>query len=81
MPKSLYLEPPVGPLRFRNPVPHRGWTGILDAQHHRSICPNSGWFGIDASTGVEDCLFLNVYTQALTGSRPVMVWYDLKMRH
>lgn len=64
----------MGPQRFRNPVPHRGWTGILDAEHHRASCPNSGWFGIEESGGAEDCLFLNVYTQALTGSRPVMVW-------
>lgn len=64
----------MGPLRFRNPVPHRGWTGVLDAANHRNTCPSSGWFGIDASTGQEDCLFLNVYTQSLAGSRPVMVW-------
>lgn len=70
----MCVEPPVGALRFRNPVPHRGWSGIWDAANHRSICPNSGFFGIDAGTGNEDCLFLNVYTQALTGSRPVMVW-------
>lgn len=51
-----------------------GWTGVWDAANHRSICPNSGWFGIDAGTGNEDCLYLNVYTSQIAGSRPVMVW-------
>lgn len=68
-----FAEPPVGPLRWRNPVPHRGWTGVLDAENHRAFCPNNGWFGLDPG-GVEDCLHLNVYTPSLTGSRPVMVW-------
>lgn len=69
-----YAEPPVGARRFRNPVPHGGWAGILDASSHRPICPNSGWFGLEVGTGAEDCLFLNVYTSQLAGSRPVMVW-------
>lgn len=68
-----YAEPPVGNLRFRNPVPHRGWSGVRDARNHGSICPSGGWFGLEIG-GVEDCLFLNVYTPSLTGSRPVMVW-------
>lgn len=68
-----YAEPPVGALRFRNPVPHRGWSGVRDAENHREHCPSSGWFGQDVG-GVEDCLFLNVYTPSLTGNRAVMVW-------
>lgn len=68
-----YAEPPVGALRWRNPVPHRGWTGVRDASQHGEHCPHNGWFGLDIG-GVEDCLFLNVNTPALTGSRPVMVW-------
>jgi carboxylesterase type B len=68
-----YAEPPVNALRFRNPVPHRGWSGVRDASNHGNTCPSSGWFGLEAG-GAEDCLFLNVYTQQLTGNRPVMVW-------
>jgi bile salt-stimulated lipase len=68
-----YAEPPIGNLRFRNPVPHRGWSGVRDASEHGEHCPHSGWFGLD-SGGVEDCLFLNVYSSSLTGSRAVMVW-------
>lgn len=67
-----FAEPPVGNLRFRNPVPHRGWTGVRDAEDHRAICPSSGWFGMEVG-GEEDCLFLNVYTPSLTGARAVMV--------
>lgn len=68
-----YAEAPVGSLRFRAPVPHRGWTGVRDAAEHGEHCPHLGWFGLDVG-GVEDCLFLNVYSPSLTGSRPVMVW-------
>ena len=68
-----YAEPPVGNLRFRNPVPHRGWSGVRDAAEHRDHCPSDGWFGLDVG-GAEDCLFLNVYTPSLTGNRAVMVW-------
>ena len=36
-------EPPVGALRFRNPVAHRGWSGVRDASNHGNTCPSSGW--------------------------------------
>lgn len=68
-----YAEPPVGSLRFRNPVPHRGWSGVLNAENHRPHCPSGGWFGLEIG-GIEDCLFLNVYSPSLTGNRAVMVW-------
>lgn len=68
-----YAEPPVGSLRFRNPVPHGGWSGVRDATEHGEHCPHNGWFGLDVG-GDEDCLFLNVYTPNLTGRRAVMVW-------
>lgn len=68
-----YAEPPVGELRFRNTVPHRGWQGIKDGGIHRSACPSSNMIG-EGFSGDEDCLFLNVYTRDLVGSRPVMVW-------
>lgn len=68
-----YAEPPVGNLRWRNPVPHRGWSGVRDAAEHGEHCPHLGWFGLDVG-GEEDCLFLNVYSSSLTGARAVMVW-------
>lgn len=68
-----FAEAPVGPLRWRNPVPHRGWQGVLDAENHRGTCPSGTWLGLGGG-GEEDCLFLNVYTPTLTGNRAVMVW-------
>ncbi|XP_062535949.1 carboxylesterase 4A-like [Armigeres subalbatus] len=68
-----YASPPVGALRFRNPVAHPGWSGVRDASKHGSFCLH-----FDQQTfttvGEEDCLFLNVYTQELIGQRPVMFW-------
>ncbi|XP_055525162.1 esterase E4-like [Wyeomyia smithii] len=68
-----YAEPPVDELRFRNPVPHQGWAGVKDGSEHRASCPSGARLG-DGYSGSEDCLFLNVYTQNIIGSRPVMVW-------
>lgn len=62
-----YAQPPVGNLRFSDPVPHGGWTGVRDASQHGNRCPSS-------SGGEEDCLFLNVYSTNIIGRRPVMVW-------
>ncbi|XP_029722941.2 carboxylic ester hydrolase-like [Aedes albopictus] len=67
-----YAEPPVSDLRFRNPVPHRGWSGVRDASEHGANCPALSI--LSEYSGSEDCLFINVYTQNIIGSRPVMVW-------
>lgn len=71
-----YAEPPVGDLRFKNPVPHKGWSGVRDASNHGDHCPNDGLSGIGAG-GHENCLFLNVYTPNLTGNLSVMVCNQL----
>lgn len=63
-----YAQPPTGDLRFRDPVPNSGWTGVRDASEHGNRCPSSG------GQGNEDCLFLNVYSPNIIGTRPVMVW-------
>lgn len=68
-----YAEPPIGDLRFRAPKPHQGWTGVRDAKNHGNSCPSNGFVGI-LSGGDEDCLFLNVYTSSVEGSKGVMVW-------
>lgn len=66
-----YAEPPIGDLRFRNPVPHPGWEGIRDATAHGSSCPCSI---IGMRSDEEDCLFLNVYAKQLNKTLPVMFW-------
>lgn len=68
-----YAEPPVGALRFRNPVPHRGWAGVRDGTVEGNHCPSSGWMGMEVG-GAEDCLFVNVHTPSVSGSQAVMVW-------
>lgn len=68
-----YAEPPVGNLRFRNPLPTRGWSGVLNGTEHRSTCTQGPLLGIIGDGGSEDCLFLNVYTPQIVGNRAVMV--------
>lgn len=54
-----FAEPPVGPLRFKAPVPIKTtFKGIKDASSFGDACPQPpGTLG--APVG-EDCLFLNV---------------------
>ena len=71
-----YAAPPVGPLRFQPPAPAPAWTGMRDATEPGPRCIQDP--GGDPEFGRqsdEDCLTLNVWTPASTGSpRPVMVW-------
>ena len=71
-----YAAPPTGALRFRPPAPASAWSGIRDATEPGPRCiqdPSADpEFGKQSD---EDCLSLNVWTPAMTGSpRPVMVW-------
>ncbi|GLV38036.1 uncharacterized protein CBL_07834 [Carabus blaptoides fortunei] len=62
-----YAQSPIGPLRFRPPVPKASWTHILDATSNNISCvqirhePSNP----SAAVGTEDCLLLNVYTPQL----------------
>ena len=64
-----FAQPPVGPLRFRPPVPAKPWTGIRDAQTSAPSAMQPG--RNDAS---EDCLYLNVFAPQGKGPFPVFVW-------
>nr|XP_046491071.1 uncharacterized protein LOC124223293 [Neodiprion pinetum] len=68
-----FAAPPVGNLRFADPQPPIPWTGVRDASEEGSKC-----IQINSKTspfaGDEDCLYLNVATTSLVGSRPVMVF-------
>ncbi|XP_065342359.1 esterase B1-like [Cloeon dipterum] len=70
-----YAVPPVGNLRFKNPVEHAGWNGTLMATQEGSDCPQYEHI-TRLFSGSEDCLFLNVYTPQINSKRalPVMVW-------
>ena len=68
-----YAEAPVGDLRWRAPVPSKGWNDTLDGSVVPMMCvqgfpdPETGhdsWIpGNPAMFGEEDCLTLNVYTR------------------
>ncbi|XP_043467737.1 juvenile hormone esterase-like [Leptopilina heterotoma] len=74
-----YAKPPIGRRRFKNPEPAEKWGGVRSANSFGNICPqnNNG-----AISGVDDCLFLNVYSPFLDFQQPVasnkllpvMVW-------
>ncbi|HET9159355.1 MAG TPA: carboxylesterase family protein [Caulobacteraceae bacterium] len=61
-----FAQPPVGDLRWKAPVPAKGWSGVKAAVNMPSAC-----------TAAEDCLYVNVFTpeSAKAGQKlPVMVW-------
>jgi para-nitrobenzyl esterase len=79
-----YARAPIGPLRWRPPLPAEPWDTVRDASTFGAIAPQTAAVpGItspsdpDASEPQsEDCLFLNVWTPDLDPGRrrPVMVF-------
>jgi para-nitrobenzyl esterase len=74
-----YAQPPVGDLRWREPLPAKPWTGARDATKFGAPCAQpvlGDWNQHDAETGNEDCLFLNVITTVWPPKHPlpVMFW-------
>jgi para-nitrobenzyl esterase len=75
-----YAQPPVGALRWREPVPAKSWTGVRDANHFGAPCAQplleGSWNRYDAENGQEDCLYLNVIVPAWPAKQPlpVMFW-------
>ncbi|XP_043595454.1 venom carboxylesterase-6-like [Bombus pyrosoma] len=77
-----YALPPVEELRFEAPKPAAAWDGIRSAKDDANICIQRNIFTYDDEiVGVEDCLYLNVYTpkvpteeDKLKGGYPVMIW-------
>src|SRR5580658_5296492 len=74
-----YAEPPVGDLRWREPVPVKPWHGVRDAIRYGAPCaqPALGeWNKIEAFFGKEDCLYLNVVAPDWPVKQllPVMFW-------
>ena len=77
-----FAAPPVGDLRFRAPQPAEPWDGVREAKEFGPIslqAPNEMLESLLPAADPpqpqsEDCLYLNVWTPGLDGSRPVMVW-------
>lgn len=64
-----YAAPPIGDLRWKAPRLAPSWSGIREATQFGHSCMQRG--GKDMS---EDCLYLNIWRPAKSGSFPVMVW-------
>lgn len=74
-----FAQPPVGELRWQDPLPAKTWSGVRDATSYSKPCaqPDLGdWNRHDAETGVEDCLYLNVVVPEWPVKKPlpVMFW-------
>lgn len=71
-----YAAPPVGDLRWREPQPPLAWKGVRIADHFGAMCPQ-----VDFKTKVpvadtsEDCLFLNLWVPARTGTEKIPVLF------
>lgn len=71
-----FAKPPLGDLRFHEPLPVDPWEEIKDATKFGSIpiqsYPEDPPIGQDEN---EDCLFLNIWTPSADNkNRPVMFW-------
>ena len=65
-----FASPPVGDLRWREPMPVKPWPGVRQATQFGARCIQNG-------EGVsEDCLYLNIWTPEWPpkSPKPVMLW-------
>jgi len=72
-----YAQPPVGALRWREPLPVKAWPGVRAATNFEPACAQTPQLLPDiAKTSKEDCLYLNVWTPdwPSKSGKPVMVW-------
>jgi para-nitrobenzyl esterase len=68
-----FAQPPIGDLRWREPLPAKAWSGVRDATAYGPACVQMGNLN---ATSSEDCLQLNLWTTKLSihSHMPVMVW-------
>jgi len=73
-----YAAAPVGELRWKAPQPAPRWDGVRSAVGFGPRCMQKGLMeavNADPSKEMsEDCLYLNVWSPAKSGTFPVMLW-------
>jgi para-nitrobenzyl esterase len=71
-----FAQPPVGDLRWREPMPVKPWPGVREAIEFGAICAQANRLMRNQARSSEDCLFLNVWTPEWPSksAKPVMVW-------
>jgi para-nitrobenzyl esterase len=74
-----FAQAPVGDLRWKEPQPPKNWSGVLKTDHFRSNPMQKPVFGdmkFRADSMSEDCLYLNVWTGAVSSKMklPVLVY-------
>lgn len=83
-----YAAPPVGELRWAEPVDPEPWTDVRACDAYATAAmqppytqftmqPGSNFYPLGAPPQSEDCLYLNVTTPAVSADEklPVMVWF------
>lgn len=68
-----YAQPPVGDLRWEDPLPPQPWQGNLAAHSMGDACTQYG-SGLPIFFESEDCLTLNIWVPKTPGPHPVMFW-------
>ncbi|CAG0882418.1 unnamed protein product [Cyprideis torosa] len=72
-----YAKPPLGPNRFKAPVPVDSYDGVIDGTKDQLIsCLQLDVIVTLSLSGKEDCLVANVYTKTMdkNANLPVIVW-------
>eukprot|EP01132_Coremiostelium_polycephalum_P004623 gene4623-5774_t len=76
-----FAQPPVGNLRWENPIPSKVWSNTLDCREFAPACPQTCTLppGACPESIEEDCLYLNVFTPRKNSTeiqplKPVMVY-------
>uniref|UniRef100_A0A0K8VYW1 carboxylesterase n=1 Tax=Bactrocera latifrons TaxID=174628 RepID=A0A0K8VYW1_BACLA len=67
-----YAKPPLGKLRFKSPQPVEPWHGVRDCTICPPMCIQSNYY-TGVIDGIEDCLYLNVFTKKLRSAKPLPV--------
>lgn len=71
-----YAQPPINDLRFEPPQPALPWRGIKDAKEHGPFCLQANLYLLNPRViGVEDCLYLSLYTHNISRKAPVIVHF------